>query len=269
VFAWLRGRRRRRVLARQRIPQQALDRVLDRYAFMRALEGAERARLGDLVTLFLHEKSLHGAGGLVLEEDMRFAIAAQACLPILNLGLDYYQGWSDVIVYPGEFVPELRETDEAGVVHEWREPRTGEAWLGGPVILSWADIAPEATGAGVNVAIHEFAHKLDMLNGEADGYPPLHVGMQRQAWADVMHAAYDDFCRRVDADEETAIDPYAAEGPGEFFAVLSEAFFEAPAIVMRDYPALYGQLAAFYRQDPLARPAAQRPPGLPADGGLG
>ncbi len=269
MFEWLRGRRRQRVLARQRIPQETLHRVLDRYAFLRVLDGAERAALGDLVTLFLHEKSLHGAGGLVLSEDMRLAIAAQACLPILNLGLDYYQGWGDVIVYPGEFVPELRETDEAGVVHEWREPRTGEAWLGGPVVLSWADVAPEATGEGINVAIHEFAHKLDMLNGEADGYPPLHAGMQRQAWAGVMGAAYDDFCRRVDADEETAIDPYAAEGPGEFFAVLSEAFFETPAIVRRAYPALYAQFAAFYRQDPLARPAARGHPGLPVDGGLG
>jgi Mlc titration factor MtfA (ptsG expression regulator) len=172
----------------------------------------------------------------------------------------------EVIVYPDEFVQSMRETDEAGVVHEWEEARAGEAWLGGPVILSWADVAPEATGCGVNVAIHEFAHKIDMLNGDADGYPPLHAGMRRADWQTAFTAAYEDFCSCVDRDEEPDIDPYAAEGPGEFFAVLSEAFFETPVVVERDYPALYAQLAAFYRQDPLAR---LQGPGLPLRAGLG
>ncbi len=266
MWAWLRGWRRRRVLARQPETTAQLAPILDRYDFLRPLGAAERARLAECVTLFLDEKSLHGAGGLTLTHEMRLAIAAQACLPILNLGIDYYRGWVEVIVYPDEFVQAMRETDEAGVVHEWEEARTGEAWLGGPVILSWADVAPEATGMGVNVAIHEFAHKIDMLNGDADGYPPLHPEMSREAWRTAFSAAYAAFTVRVDADEETEIDPYAAEGPGEFFAVFTEAFFETPAAVVRDYPALYAQLAAFYRQDPLARLS---PPGLPPGGGLG
>lgn len=266
MFEWLRARRRRRVLARHPDTAARLAPILDRYAFLRPLDAVERARLADCVTLFLDEKSLHGAGGLTLTDGMRLAIAAQSCLPILNLGIDYYRGWVEVIVYPDEFVQAVKETDEAGVVHEWEEARAGEAWLGGPVILSWADVAPEAAGNGVNVAIHEFAHKIDMLNGDADGYPPLHADMRRETWRTVFTAAYEDFCTRVDSDEETDIDPYAAEGAGEFFAVLSEAFFETPAVVDLDYPALYAQLAAFYRQDPLAR---LRRTGLPLALGLG
>jgi hypothetical protein len=108
---------------------------------------------------------------------------------------------------------------------------------------------------GVNVVIHEFAHKLDMLNGDANGFPPLHAGMDRKTWAAVFSAAYADFCRRVDADEDVAIDPYAAESPGEFFAVVSEAFFDLPQAVLDAYPQVYAQLRNFYRQDPAARAA--------------
>jgi Mlc titration factor MtfA (ptsG expression regulator) len=119
-------------------------------------------------------------------------------------------------------------------------------------VLSWADIG-EDYADGINVVIHEFAHKLDMLNGDVDGYPPLHPGMERRTWTDAFTRAYEDFCRRVDRGESTSIDPYAAESPGEFFAVLSEAFFERPERVGDDYPDVYAQLAQFYRQDPYAR----------------
>jgi hypothetical protein len=143
-----------------------------------------------------------------------------------------------------------------GVVHQGDEPYSGEAWLGGPVVLSWADIQTSEYSDGVNVVIHEFAHKLDMLNGDANGFPPLHAEMDREAWSMTFRAAYEDFCARVDADEDTPIDPYASESPGEFFAVLSEAFFETPDVVQDEYPAVYAQLAAFYRQDPAQRFAA-------------
>ena len=222
-----------------------------RLPFLRGLSDAERERLRQTVILFLHRKSIHGAGGLKLDAGMRLLIAAQACILILNLDIDYYRGWVEVIVYPDEFVPTIDYTDEAGVVHTEREPHTGEAWLQGPVILSWADVAPSADG--VNVVIHEFAHKLDMLNGDANGFPPLHQGMSREAWSQAFSAAYADFCRRVDADEEVAIDPYAAASPGEFFAVLSEAFFEIPHAVLGLYPQVYDQLRLFYRQHPAAR----------------
>jgi Mlc titration factor MtfA (ptsG expression regulator) len=226
--------------------------VLDRYPFTRALSRPERDRLRDWVILFLHEKSIAGAGGLAVRDEMRIGIAAQACMLILNLDLDYYRGWVEVIVYPDEFVAEYEFADEAGVVHHVEEPMSGESWLSGPVILSWAD-AEMRGEAGYNVVIHEFAHKLDMLNGDANGFPPLHADMDRVAWARIFAAAYEDFQGRVERREATAVDPYAAESPAEFFAVLSEAFFEAPGAVRSDYAAVYDQLAAFYRQDPAAR----------------
>ena len=159
--------------------------------------------------------------------------------------------------------------DEAGVIHLTNDPMAGEAWLGGPVILSYEDVALAADEAlrvaGYNVVIHEFAHKLDMRNGEPNGFPPLHAEMSVAAWKRAFTSGYEDFCRRVETAErlperrmeealdELPIDPYAAESPSEFFAVGSEAFFETPELLAAAYPAIYEQLRLFYRQDPLAR----------------
>jgi hypothetical protein len=244
---------RQRIIRRAPLDTALWQATLARLPFLRGLTDGERDRLRDTVILFLHGKTIHGAAGLQVDAGMQLLIAAQACILILNLDIDYYRGWVEVIVYPDEFVPTLEYTDEAGVVHTEHEARTGEAWLNGPVILSWADVAPVPDSGGVNVVIHEFAHKLDMLNGDANGYPPLHGDMSRKAWTVAFAAAYGDFCRRVDAGEEVAIDPYAAESPGEFFAVISEAFFETPHAVTAIYPEVYAQLKVFYRQDPAAR----------------
>ena len=251
MFAALKRRWRARLIARSPLDPALWEQALKRLPFLHGLTDDERTRLRETVILFLHRKSIHGAGGLALDAVMQTLIAVQACVPILNLDIDYYDGWVEVIVYPDEFVPTIDYTDEDGVVHREREPRTGEAWLHGPVILSWADVAPNDDG--VNVVIHEFAHKLDMLNGDANGFPPLQRGMSREAWSRAFGDAYADFSRRVEADEEVAIDPYAAESPAEFFAVLSEAFFETPHAVLERYPQVYEQLRLFYRQHPAAR----------------
>lgn len=227
--------------------------TLERYPFTRVLTPEEARRLRELAILFVHEKAIHGAGGLPVGDDMRLAIAAQACMLILNLGIDYYRGWVEVIIYPDEFVAEYEYVDDAGVAHHVEQPMTGESWAGGPVIISWADVEEAGSGLGYNVVMHEFAHKLDMLNGEPNGYPPLHADMQRARWAAAFSAAYEDFCQRVDRREALSIDDYAAENPSEFFAVLSEAFFEAPHEVQALYPCVYEELALFYRQDPAAR----------------
>jgi Mlc titration factor MtfA (ptsG expression regulator) len=252
-FSAIRGWRRERILRRS-----SLDQRLWRLRFARDLPQADQQRLHDLVVLFLHDKQFATAHGLQLTAGMQVWVAAQACILILELGLDYYRGWSGIILYPEQFVPRHQHTDELGVVHQGDEPYAGEAWLGGPVVLSWADAQGGDYADGVNVVIHEFAHKLDMLNGEANGSPPLHAGMSRQGWADAFRAAYQDFCARVDADEDTLIDPYAGESPGEFFAVLSEAFFETPDVVRDEYPEVYAQLVQFYRQDPARRLARRR-----------
>ncbi len=209
----------------------------------------ERQRLRALATTFIARKEWSAAGSLHLTPAIQLSIALQACLPILNLGLDWYDGWVGIVVYPGDFVIPRQIVDESGVVHEFDDPVLGEAWEGGPLLLSWFDNLNDI--GDVSLVIHEFAHKLDMGNGETDGMPRLHANMTVAAWTAAFAPAYDDFCRRIDAGEETAIDPYAAQHPAEFFAVASEVFFEAPDLLRDSYPAVYAQLCLFYRQNPL------------------
>ena len=259
-MGWFTRWRRARILKRATLDASLWRRTINRYPFLQALTDAERARLRNRVILFLHEKSVQGAAGLRIREEIRMSIAAQACILILNLDFDYYRGWTEVIVYPDEFVSEYDYVDENGVVHEVHEPMTGESWPQGPVILSWADAKETGRGSGYNVVIHEFAHKLDMLNGDANGFPPLHADMSRDAWSQSLGAAYGDICRRIDRGEEILIDTYAAESPAEFFAVMSEAFFELPHAVRTAYPEIYRQFALFYRQDPALRPQYEAAP---------
>lgn len=244
-MGWLTDWRRRRVLARH-----AIDDALWRRATrgLRFLPDAPRLR--ELALLFLAEKEFTGAHGLEVRDEMRVSIAAQACLPILELGLDWYRGWTGIVVYPGDFRVRRESVDEAGVVHEWDDELAGEAMPGGPVVLSWDATAHDPY---MNVVIHEFAHKLDMLNGEADGVPPLHAGMDRRAWRETLEEAYEGFCDALERGRDTWLDPYAAEHLSEFFAVITEAFFEDGRETRRRYPALYEQLRRFYRQDPAAR----------------
>jgi len=254
--SWFRRWRRARVLRHAVVDAALWQATLARYPFTRSLSEPDRARLRDLVVLFLDEKAVHGAGGMTVREDVRLAIAVQACILILNLGLDYYRGWVEVIVYPDEFVAEYDYVDEDGVAHHVQQAMTGESWERGPVVISWADVQEAGSGEGYNVVVHEFAHKLDMLNGEPNGYPPLPADMSRADWAAAFTGAYDDFCEKIDRGLEVGIDEYAAESPAEFFAVLSEAFFESPLVVRETYPDVYTQLARFYRQDTAGRLAA-------------
>jgi Mlc titration factor MtfA (ptsG expression regulator) len=248
-----RSLRRRKILRRGLLDKTAWRQALARIPIAAGLREDEARRLRELATLFLHEKLFEPARGLRLTEAMRADIAVQCCLPVMNLGFDWLDGWRTVIVYPGEFVSPRKQLDEIGVMHEWEEILGGESWDRGPLILSWADMEASGLGEGYNVAVHEIAHKLDLLEGAADGFPPLHRSMSARAWCDAFTAAYEDFNRRLDEGEDTEIDPYAAEAPGEFFAVFSEYFLERPELVMTEYPDVYRQLAAFYRQDPLAR----------------
>ncbi len=247
LLDWFRQRRQRV------IPEPLWAATLARHDFLAALPVDAQKRLKSLAEAFLAEKEFSAVGGLELSDEICVCIAAQGCLPILELGLGAYRDWVGIVVYPDEFVVPRRIEDESGVVHEFDDVLSGEAWLGGPLLVSWHDV--ELAGDGYNVVIHEFAHKLDMLNGEADGMPALHSDLTVDAWEGTFFGAYDDFCARVDRGEETAIDPYAADDPAEFFAVISECFFEVPGLLRDDYPALYALLARYYRQDPLARTA--------------
>lgn len=254
-MGWFAERRRRRVLATARRDHLPFAQTAARLPVLSGLSDDELRRLLDLVVLFVDEKSFQGARGLEVTPAMATSIAAQACLPVLNLGIGAYDGWSDVIVYPDEFVPQREVRDEAGVVHVTRNPMVGEAWLGGPVILSWNEVEsirgdyPD----GFNVVVHEFAHKLDMRSGDANGCPPLHRDMNRGDWARAFGAAYGDLCRRADQGRWCALDPYATESPAEFFAVAVEAFFEIPHRLKRCYAEVYEQLRRYFRQDPVLR----------------
>ena len=245
--------RRRRILRKSDLDDATWRRVTDRLPFVARLNAGERARLRELTVLFLHDKQISAAGGLELNQEMRLGIAVQACILVLELGIEHFDGWVEVIVYPDEFVSAHEFRNPEGLVETDALSYAGQAWLRGPVILSWADVEHAGELDGMNVVIHEFAHKLDMLNGEANGFPPLHAGMDRQDWSRIFNGAYQDLCRRVRAGEHTEIDAYATESPGEFFAVVSEAFFEIPDLVKAVYPQVYGQLAQFYRQDPASR----------------
>jgi Mlc titration factor MtfA (ptsG expression regulator) len=241
---------------RREIPEDLWETVVANLPFLAVLAVDEKKRLKTLTGEFLAEKEFSTARGLVLTDTICVAIAVQGCLPILNLGLSAYRDWVGIVVYPDEFIVARRIEDDDGIVHEYDDVLSGEAWEGGPLIVSWRDA--QMAGDGYNVIIHEFAHKLDMLNGEADGMPALHSGLTPAGWDAVFIPAWEDFCRRVDAGEDTVIDPYASDDPAEFFAVVSEHFFETPDIVAGEYPRLYDLLRTYYRQDPLARQATGR-----------
>jgi MtfA peptidase len=249
-MGFLREWRRKRTLKAARLDDALWTRVAARLPFLRGLSEQDTARLKELVLLFLAEKEMHGTYGLQLNDEVRLSIAVQACLPILNLGLDVYEGWVGVIVYPGEFRVHKEEVDADGVVHSFAEELAGEAWPGGPVILSWEDVG--MAERGYNVVIHEFAHKIHMDGAGDEEFPAARSGMDSAKWRKTLEDAYARFCAQVDSGEPTFIDPYAAEHPAEFFAVMSEAFFTESAVLARDWPELYEQLALFYRQDPAA-----------------
>ena len=237
------------------LPDVLWQETLDRLTFLDRLSVNEKNRLRKITESFLSEKEFTSAGGLELTDSMCVSIAVQGCLPILELGLECYRGWVGIIIYPDEFIIPRTVEDEFGIVHEYLDIASGEAWDGGPLLISWRDVL--MAGEGYKVVIHEFAHKLDMLNGPVDGIPPLPPDISHLQWETTLYDAYDDFCARLGKaeirDDDILFDPYAAENTGEFFAVMSESFFETPEILRAKYPAFYSQLSRYYRQDPAAR----------------
>jgi Mlc titration factor MtfA (ptsG expression regulator) len=252
-MSWFGRWRRTRILERHAIPLDAFKTTLTRLPVLHGLDADEQTRLREAASLFIHDKTFSAAGGAEVDDATQRIIALQACLLTLNLTENSYRGWNEIILYPDAFLRPHEEMDEAGVVHHSRDILAGESWHGGPLVLSIADVAASGQLDGVNVVLHEFAHKLDMLNGDANGFPPLHRGMNAAAWAREFGTAYADLCARVDTGEDTAIDPYATSNPAEFFAVLTEVFFETPRLLDTEYPAIYRQLQQFYRQHPLHR----------------
>ena len=259
--AWQRWRESR-ALARRAIPDALWRRTLKRFKFLPA-QGPETEELRRLCSLFLDRKEFTGAQGLIVRDDMAVAIAAQACLPILRLGLSVYDGFVGIVVHASSVRARREAMDEDGIVHAYEEVLSGEAVEGGPVTLSWRDVrgASHTAEDGYNVVIHEFAHVLDMGNGRLDAMPALPAATDKTLWAQTWSKAYSAFAMQVDQGQPTFLDPYGAESLEEFFAVAVETFFVAPASLHRTDPALYDLLRQYFGQDPLTRvtPSWRRP----------
>jgi MtfA peptidase len=252
MSSWWRRWRTARTLERRAIPEPLWQLTLARYPFLAARSPTRLAQLRDMATLFLAQKEFTGARGLEVTDEMAVAIAAQACLPALELGLEWLDGFVGIVVHEDAVVARREVEDDDGIVHAYDEELSGEAMSGGPVMLAWRDVdeAGESAAAGYNVVVHEFAHVIDMRGGVTAGLEDVDPESDRGSWLHALADEYDAFLERVDADEETFLDPYAAEALEEFFAVAAEAFFVAPDDLEREEPGTYRLLKEFFKQDP-------------------
>jgi Mlc titration factor MtfA (ptsG expression regulator) len=245
-----------RALRRKAIPEDLWRLTVSRLPFLQRRSSAELNELRRLASLFLDQKQFTGVG-LVITDEIAVAVATQACLPVLRLGLEPYAGFVGLVIHQDEVLAERVTADDDGVVHHYQEALTGEAMEGGPVMLTWADVrdAGELAEQGYNVVIHEFAHVIDMRNGFADGVPILYGAGARSEWRAALASEYERFCDCVDRDEPTVLDPYGATAPAEFFAVAVEAFFVNAEAMKKEQPVMYQLLSSFFNQDPAASTA--------------
>ena len=245
------------------IPDALWQRTLEAYPFIAARDAASLQRLRGLSSQFLGQKEFHGAQGLVITDAIAVAIAAQACLPVLNMsgGLSWYDDFVGIVVQPGEVVARREVMDDAGVVHHYDEVLSGEAMDLGPIMLSWQDVADAGAtaDAGYNVVVHEFVHKIDMRNGVPDGCPPLPSGFMgaastreaRDRWLAVLQPAYEGFREKVIIAERFGgerpwLDAYGAESIDEFFAVACEGYFVNREKFGQDFPELLKLFDGFF-----------------------
>lgn len=263
LFAWLRDRRREKLAALHPVDDEAWDWAVRHHRVLDGLAPEELERLRSLSAAFLAEKRFIEARGAVADSEARLSIAVQACLPLLELGLRWYDDWETIILVPKEFNYTRRDVDSAGIVTERDDELAGQVLELGPVVLSLRDVEASGWGDGFNVVIHEFAHKLDERDGELDGCPPLHRGVSATAWRAAFLAAWTDFSERAKKPAPWGkrkrgkgalpLDSYAAESPDEFFAVACEYFFERPFRLRDAYPDVYAVMQDFFRQDPAER----------------
>lgn len=253
-FRWWRDRRRRR-LSTEPFPAEWLRIIEGNCRHFAGLNTSEQKRLLRDTRWFLAEKKIQGAFGLTLTDEMRVTIAAHASLMGLGFPDPPFDRLISVIVRSESYVMQTTRSYGAGLEIVSDEARIGEAWRHGPVVLSWEDIQQQCRDEpdGRNVILHEFAHLLDMLNVEIDGVPVLNSDQQYREWKEVTGAEYARLVRETKRGRETLIDPYGAESPIEFFAVVSECFFEEGAELGEEHPGLYKVFRDYYRQDPARR----------------
>lgn len=258
---WRQARRRARW---QRLPLSAdWVRVLEaRVPYVHFLPDDLRHKLHEHMQVFLRENRFVGCRGLVITDEMRVVVAAQACLLLLGRSAGNFPRTCQILLYPDAFVVERDRPNGMGLIDRERRVLTGESWAHGQVILSWPDVLHGAADPedGRNVVIHEFAHQFDQEKGVANGAPYLRrrgteTRAARQArWAAVLQGEFNRLRWRAQTGmlgPQPLIDPYGATEPAEFFAVVSETFFERPLDLAAEHPALYAELADFYAIDPV------------------
>ena len=250
VFKWWRRRRRRRHLANHAWPTEWTE-TLDRLPLYQRLPTADRPRLRDITQILLHEQRYEGCGGQRIDDEVRVTIAAQAALLLLGIEHNYFSNASTVLVYPAAFVNPIPQASAGGLVRVGVAAH-GEAWQRGPVVLDW-DATAHGTANGEdgrNVVLHEFAHKLDMLDGYADGHPPQRSRGHTRRWQVALGAAFTKLQAADRKGRASVLDKYGATNPAEFFAVATEAFFEKGPVLKRKRPDVYEVLADYFGQNP-------------------
>ena len=257
MFGWLTKKRRKKILEAP-FPFEWENIIQKRMAHYRMLNEDEQKRLCERIAVFMAEKNWEGCGGLELTDEIRVTISAMACLLILNLPRQGYENVESILVYPSERVlpePKIGFFETALAPLETPGPISGQAFEQGPVILVWDAVAESIryAGSGYNVVYHEFAHKLDMQDGVADGTPRLRDRAEYRDWVKTCSREYQKLLKDVERGKRTFLDDYGAKDEVEFFAVSTEHFFDQPLRMRRAAPELYRVLKNYYRQDPAAR----------------
>jgi Mlc titration factor MtfA (ptsG expression regulator) len=237
-------RQRRSALA-EAFPEEWLAIIRQNIPIYTKLSAEMQEQIEDYTQEFLYEKSFEGCGGLILNDEIKVTIAAQASLLLLNREVRCYPKLYSVLVYPSTFVAKDANNEDSA--------RLGESWRTGAVVLAWDSAKRGAANFadGRNLVIHEFAHQLDQEDGAGDGAPILDGRSSYVTWAHVLSHEFERLRKRVNKRKNTVIDAYGASNPAEFFAVSSETFFEKPRQLQQKHPELYDELRTFYQVDPL------------------
>src|SRR5258708_10598440 len=244
--------RRRKDIRARPFPAAWREILRRRVPYFRLLPRALQRQLEGHIQVFIAEKTFTGCAGQEISDEVRVTIAAQACLLVLNRKTDYFPNLRQILVYPGAFIIERLRQGTSGVLQEERHALSGESWAPGQVVISWEDALEGAAivDDGRNVVIHEFAHQLDQQKGYANGAPWLGRRDRYPRWSRVMSEEFARLQRQAVIGEPSLFSPYGATSPAEFFAVVSEVFFEQPRAMAALHPALYEELRRLYRVDP-------------------
>ncbi len=253
MFAWIK-QRKRAAIRKQPLPLEQCAFIEKNVPYAARLSPADREELFEHVKVFLAEKNFEGCGGLQMSDEVRVTIAAQACVLLLHRETDYYPQLVSILVYPSTYLVPHKGRDATGLVFEGSQARLGESAARDRVVLAWDSVLSGAAELhdGHNVVLHEFAHQLDQESGAGDGAPALPRGSMYATWASVLGSEFEQLVRDAEGNHRTLIDHYGATNPAEFFAVVTETFFERPHELRAKHPDLYRELQQFYRQDPAA-----------------